>query len=137
MESVPMYLSKEDLLKFKNHFLTEKMMILENQKTTQKMLSEKTEALSDEIDLITLEQQNSFDLRMQSRTDQFLKKIEAALSRIHNGTFGICDDCSSSIGIKRLQARPTSTLCFDCKEAQEKNETLFNGVKKTHKLRAL
>jgi DnaK suppressor protein len=127
-----MHISKEELLKFKNNFLTEKGIILENKKFIQKNLAFEREELSDEIDLITIEQQKNFDLRMQKRTDLFLKKIESALLRIQNGSFGVCEGCEDPIDIKRLQARPTCTLCIQCKEAQEKKEEIFGstGIKK-------
>lgn len=127
-----MSISKEELLKFKNHFLTEKLIIQENQKNIHKKLLIDKEELSDEIDLISCEQQKSFDLRMQKRTDQFLNKINNSLSKIDEGTFGICDECSESIDFKRLQARPTCTLCIECKENEEKNEYIFSSNQKRH-----
>jgi DnaK suppressor protein len=60
-----------------------------------------------------------------SREGLYLRKIESALSRIQNGSFGQCDDCGEEIEIKRLEARPTTTSCIACKEQEEKRERLF------------
>jgi len=51
-----------------------------------------------------------------------LKKIDEALDRINNGTFGICESCGEEISIKRIKARPVTTLCIDCKTKQEEEE---------------
>ncbi|MGW8185216.1 MAG: TraR/DksA family transcriptional regulator [Candidatus Moraniibacteriota bacterium] len=51
-----------------------------------------------------------------------LKEVEAALNKIADGTFGICEDCNEYIPIKRLEAYPNATLCIECKEKQEKEE---------------
>jgi len=51
-----------------------------------------------------------------------LSKIEEALQRVEDGEYGICEDCGDEIGLKRLEARPVTTLCIDCKTAQETKE---------------
>jgi DnaK suppressor protein len=53
-----------------------------------------------------------------------LKKIDEALERINNGTFGICESCGEEISLKRLEARPVTTLCIDCKTRQEADEKI-------------
>ena len=63
--------------------------------------------------------------RFQGRDFNLLRKIEYALLKIKEGTFGICEDCDEPISIKRLEARPVTTLCVSCKEAQEKSEGSF------------
>ncbi|MDX9999858.1 MAG: TraR/DksA C4-type zinc finger protein, partial [Polyangia bacterium] len=50
------------------------------------------------------------------------KKIDQALARIEDGTFGICEECEEEINAKRLEARPETTMCIKCKEAQERKE---------------
>jgi DnaK suppressor protein len=54
-----------------------------------------------------------------------LKKIERALLKIDEGTFGICEECEEPISIKRLEARPETTLCIRCKEDQERMEKAY------------
>ncbi|HEX9860219.1 MAG TPA: RNA polymerase-binding protein DksA [Nitrospirota bacterium] len=63
-------------------------------------------------------------LRLRGREQKLLKKIDEALKRIDDGTFGICEECGEKIGVKRLQARPVTTYCIDCKTAQEEEEKL-------------
>ena len=53
------------------------------------------------------------------------KKIDDALARIEGGTFGICEICEEEISVKRLEARPVTTMCIRCKEEQEKQEKSY------------
>lgn len=75
-------------------------------------------------DQATAESDRSFLLRLRGREQKLLKKIEEALERIENGTYGICLECGEKIGIKRLEARPVTTLCIECKTKQEEEEKL-------------
>ena len=75
-------------------------------------------------DQASAETDRNFMLRLRGREQRLLKKIEAALDRIENGTFGICDDCGNEIEIKRLEARPVATMCIECKTLQEEEEKL-------------
>lgn len=95
------------------------------------LLSEAEEALNalpgqtvfpDMGDQATAEIDRNFMLRLRSREQKLLKKIDEAIERIDNGTFGICDACGIEIDIRRLQARPVTTLCIDCKTQQEEEE---------------
>ncbi len=90
-----------------------------------KTLSEMTDQTSnipDPNDRATVESGRSFELRIRDREQKLLSKIEEALNRIDEGTFGICEDCGEEIGLKRLEARPVTTLCIDCKTLQETRE---------------
>jgi DnaK suppressor protein len=64
----------------------------------------------------------SFTFRLRGREKVFLDKIEKALHKIEDGSFGTCEECSEEISIKRLEARPETTLCIRCKEDQERME---------------
>ncbi len=75
-------------------------------------------------DQATAETDRNFMLRLRGREQRLLKKIEAALDRIESGTFGICEDCGEEIDIKRLEARPVTTMCINCKTLQEEEEKL-------------
>jgi len=75
-------------------------------------------------DQATAETDRNFMLRLRSREQKLIKKIDDALDRIDNRTFGICDDCGMEINIKRLEARPVTTLCIECKTQQEEEERL-------------
>ena len=63
--------------------------------------------------------------RLRDREKFLLKKIDDALARIENATFGICEICEEEISIKRLEARPVTTMCIRCKEEQEKQEKSY------------
>jgi RNA polymerase-binding transcription factor len=76
----------------------------------------------DPTDQATMESDRDFDLRIRDRERRLIKKIDQAMSRIQDGTFGICESCGGPISSKRLQARPVTTLCIDCKTAQEIEE---------------
>ncbi|MFN8371166.1 MAG: TraR/DksA C4-type zinc finger protein [Bacteriovoracaceae bacterium] len=67
---------------------------------------------------------NNSDIKIKERKTNFLKKARAALSRIKNGSYGICKECDGVIDESRLLARPTAELCIYCKEAEEKEEKL-------------
>jgi len=61
-------------------------------------------------------------LRIRDRERKLISKIQEALQRVEEGTFGICDTCGEEIGEKRLEARPVTTQCIDCKTEAEKKE---------------
>lgn len=63
-------------------------------------------------------------LKIRSRESLLIKKILGALERIDSHTFGICDSCGEDIAVKRLEARPVTTKCIECKEKEEKLEKL-------------
>jgi DnaK suppressor protein len=73
-------------------------------------------------DRASLETDRSFELRIRDRERKLLHKIDKAIERIQNGTYGICEACGEEIGFKRLEARPVTTLCIDCKAKQEREE---------------
>jgi len=75
-------------------------------------------------DQATAETDRNFMLRLRGREQRLLKKIDEAISRIDNGIFGICDDCGEEIELKRLEARPVTTMCIECKTLQEEEEKL-------------
>jgi len=76
----------------------------------------------DEIDSASSESGFAFIGRLRERERVLLQKIEAALEKIEQGTFGTCLSCGEDIGTKRLEARPVAELCIDCKSQQEKLE---------------
>jgi DnaK suppressor protein len=112
--------------------LQEIKKILIAQKTA--LLDEAEEALNalpgqtvfpDLGDQATAETERSFMLRLRGRERRLLKKIENAIERIEQGIFGICEKCGSEIDIRRIEARPVTTLCIECKIQQEEEEKLM------------
>lgn len=75
-------------------------------------------------DQATAETERTFMLRLRGRERRLLKKIENAIERIEHGIFGICDKCGQKIDIRRLEARPVTTMCIECKTQQEEEEKL-------------
>ena len=76
----------------------------------------------DEIDSASSESGLAFIGRLRERERILLQKIEVALEKIREGTYGKCITCGEDIGVKRLEARPVAELCIDCKSQQEKLE---------------
>ncbi len=76
----------------------------------------------DPADRSTIETDRNFMLRIRDRERQLAGKIRKALLRIENGTFGICEKCEEEISFKRLEARPVTTQCIDCKTKEEAYE---------------
>jgi DnaK suppressor protein len=90
--------------------------------TVNQQVTTENEHLSDYADIATQESDQAFHLRLLDRERQLLKKIDQALERIEDGTFGLCERCGEEIGAKRLEARPVTTFCINCKTALEKQE---------------
>jgi len=80
------------------------------------------------IDQASVEIDQSFKLRIRSRESLLIKKIRQALDRIENNTYGICESCGEAISIKRLEARPVTAKCIDCKEEEEKLELMMHNL---------
>lgn len=80
------------------------------------------EPLADPNDRATQEEEYSLQLHAQNRERRLLHKIDEALLRLDSGIYGYCADCGEEIGAKRLEARPTATLCIECKTRQEIRE---------------
>ncbi len=79
-------------------------------------------------DQATAETDRNFMLRLRDRERMLLKKIEETIERIDNNEeYGKCEECGSEIGIKRLEARPVTTFCIDCKTRQEEDERISEG----------
>jgi len=76
-------------------------------------------------DQATAEIDRNFMLRLKGREQKLLKKIEEALDRIDHAVFGICDKCGQEINVRRLEARPVTTMCIECKTLQEEEEKLM------------
>jgi DnaK suppressor protein len=76
----------------------------------------------DPTDRASLESNRNAMLRIRDRERKLLSKIDEALGRIEDGSYGACEECGGSIGVERLRARPVTTLCIECKSEQEDQE---------------
>jgi DnaK suppressor protein len=117
-------LNKKELKKFQELLEDKRKAVLER---ARQMLAEEnmtldTNDLPDEMDLASSEYLQSFEFRLRGREKSLLSKLDLALKKIDEGTFGICEICEEPIGKKRLEARPETTLCIKCKEDQEREE---------------
>jgi len=83
------------------------------------VLMETTVDSADFMDHAALETDRDFRLRMRDREEKLIYKIKAALARIEEETYGICEECGEEISIKRLKARPVTTCCIGCKTRME------------------
>jgi DnaK suppressor protein len=81
----------------------------------------------DPADRATQEEEFSLELRTRDRERKLIKKIDSTIERINQDDYGFCDACGVEIGIKRLEARPTATLCIDCKTLDEIKEKQEKG----------
>lgn len=119
-------LKKKELKRFRALLEEKRDEILRNAKRTlESDMSLDQNDMPDEMDLASSEYLQSFTFRLRGREKTFLKKIDHALAKIDEGTFGICEDCEEPIAAKRLEARPETTLCIRCKEDQERHEKSF------------
>jgi DnaK suppressor protein len=118
--------NKKDLKRFKELLSSERASLI---KKANKTLTEEAtldvNELPDEIDQASAEYNQSFIFRLRDREKYYLSKIDRALKKIDEGTFGICESCDEPISTKRLEARPVTTLCIRCKEEQEMEERSY------------
>ena len=116
---------KPDKLAFFRFLLTQKIneLLDEAEKTVTEMTTEKVN-FPDPTDRASLESDRNFELRIRDRERKLIAKMQEAIKRIDDGTFGVCEGCSGPISEKRLMARPVTTLCIECKTKQEKLEKL-------------
>ncbi len=114
------------LAKYKKLLLEEKQRILNNSKNALKNeLALSPDDLPDETDLAASEINQNLVFKLRDRERQLLSKIDEALARMDEGSFGICQECEEPIEPRRLEARPVSTLCIACKEKQEHREKIY------------
>ncbi len=119
-------LKRKDLKRFRDVLLAKKKEILRSaQRTLNEDMTLDANDLPDEMDLASSEYLQSFTFRLRGREKVFLDKIDHALEKIRNGSFGVCEDCGDAISIKRLEARLETTLCIRCKEDQERVEKAY------------
>ncbi len=92
--------------------------------STIEELTDSNEIFADPADRATAESDRSFTLRIRDRERRLVRKVHAALGRMEDGTYGICEECGDDIGVPRLKARPVTRLCIVCKSRQEEEEHL-------------
>ncbi len=96
--------------------------ILRQGEETLEDMTDSGEVYADPADRATAESDRAFTLRLRDRERRLIKKIQEALQRIEDGSFGVCEDCGEDISVPRLKARPVTTLCIKCKSKREDEE---------------
>lgn len=99
-----------------------KRQLMEEVDRTLTHLQDEAGNYPDPSDRATQEEEFSLELRTRDRERKLIRKIEKTLDLIDKDEYGYCDECGIEIGIRRLEARPTATLCVDCKTLQEIRE---------------
>ncbi len=96
--------------------------ILEGADKTLMDMTDNSSNFPDPTDRASAESDRNFELRLRDRERKLLNKIKQASERIEDESYGICEDCGDEIGEKRLEARPVTTRCINCKTQQENSE---------------
>lgn len=112
-------MNAKDLDFFKDLLLTQRAEILNRTDAFNGGSAIESTGQGDEGDQAISEMSLSMTLRLQERQTQLLMKIDHALGKIEDGSFGLCEQCEEQLNISRLKARPVATLCIACKEEQE------------------
>ena len=116
----------KELTRFRKLLMEEKQRILNNAKNALKNeLAISSDDLFDETDLAASEVNQNLVFKLRDRERLLLAKIDEAMDRIENGTFGNCNECEEPIEPRRLEARPMSDLCVACKERQEHRQKIY------------
>jgi len=110
---------RQKLESWKNELLKESSQTLNNLQTENEAKPDMTDRASEEID-------RTFELGTRDRERKLINKIDAALRRIEDGTYGYCEETGEPIGLKRLEARPVATLSLEAQEMHEKAEKRLN-----------
>ncbi len=110
---------------FKQKLENWKADILKESKSTIEVLKGESEKMPDAADRASSETDRSIELRARDRQRKLVKKIDSALNRIEDGSYGYCEDTGEPISLKRLDARPIATLSIEAQERHERREKVY------------
>jgi DnaK suppressor protein len=116
------YMSEKQLAHFREMLETVKQELMGDIERTVHTMQDEATVFADPNDRASQESDIALELRNRDRERKLIKKINEALARINAGEYGYCDSCGVEIGLKRLEARPTATMCIDCKTLEEMRE---------------
>lgn len=116
------YMSPKQLEHFKNILTQLKEDLSEDIDRTVHTMQDEATVFADPNDRASQESDMALELRNRDRERKLIKKIEETIAKIDAGEYGYCESCGVEIGLKRLEARPTATLCIDCKTLDEMRE---------------
>ncbi|MFT3850524.1 MAG: RNA polymerase-binding protein DksA [Propionivibrio sp.] len=116
------YMSAKQLAHFRTILETLKSELMNDIERTVHTMQDEATVFADPNDRASQETDIAIELRNRDRERKLIKKIDDTIALIDNGDYGYCNGCGVEIGIKRLEARPTATLCIDCKTLEEVRE---------------
>jgi len=116
------YMNPDQEEHFRNILLAWKKDLMEEVDRTVHHMQDEATNFPDPNDRATQESEFSLELRTRDRERKLIRKIDEGLTRLDNHEYGFCEGCGVEIGIRRLEARPTATLCIDCKTLDEIRE---------------
>ena len=116
------YMNENQVQHFRNILLEWKRSLMEEVDRTVHHMQDDAANFPDPNDRATQESEFSMELRARDRERKLIKKIDESMSHLDSDDFGYCEACGVEIGVKRLEARPTATLCIDCKILDEIRE---------------
>jgi DnaK suppressor protein len=116
------YMSEGQQDHFRAILLAWKKELMEEVDRTVGHMKEEAANFADPADRASQEEEFALELRTRDRERKLIKKIDESVADIDTGDYGYCEQCGVEIGIRRLEARPTATLCIDCKTLQEIKE---------------
>lgn len=121
------FMSDAQLEHFRAILMAWKQELMEEVDRTVTHMKDEASNFPDPADRATQEEEFSLELRTRDRERKLIKKIDKTLENIESDEYGWCDQCGVEIGIRRLEARPTATLCVDCKTLDEIREKQLTG----------
>lgn len=121
------YMNEKQRAHMEKILLAWRQLLMEEVDRTVTHMKDDAASFPDPSDRATQEEEFSVELRTRDRERKLIKKIEDALERLRDDDFGYCEACGIEIGLRRLEARPTATLCIDCKTLSEIKERQNQG----------
>jgi DnaK suppressor protein len=121
------FMNKKQQTYFREKLVMWKEEILRSNRVTLQNLQDESEKHADIADRATSEADRTLELRARDRQRKLIAKIDAALLRIEEGTYGYCEETGEPIGLKRLDARPVATLSLEAQEQHERRERVYRN----------
>ena len=121
------YMNEKQREHFKLLLTAWKLELMEEVDRTVSHMKDEAANFPDPADRATQEEEFSLELRARDRERKLIKKIDSTIEVIDADDYGFCDQCGVDIGIRRLEARPTASLCVDCKTLDEIKEKQITG----------
>ena len=118
-------MQQKELAQFRTMLLNQKSDLLNKSQAYKLEHQQEKDGSGDEADQAAKEYDLNMSIRLHERERVLVQKIDRALAKIEDGTFGFCQECGESMNVKRLIARPVADMCISCKEDQEVRERFY------------